>query len=502
LTGSCWRRFLEVAGQRRDAPALVAGALTTSFAELRERALRWASREEMAGVSPGDRVVIWSGNSAAMAAAVLAVWARGAIPVLLGEQTARRHLLHAVELTGAAVLAADPALVERAVAVGRPVVALDNRGPAGKFEASPAAADQPASIVFTSGSTGLPKGVVQTHGTLQAANAAVYRSIGLRSDDRLLCGVPWSFDYGWGQLLFTLLSGVTQVLPAALDPLAVCEAIARHRPTVLAAVPALMAGLTQGVSGVRHTDVSSVRLVTTTGSRVPPEVLRDTVSAFPAAAMSLNYGLTETYRTTSLDPALALAHPSSVGRALPGVSIALVDDAGRRVSPGEVGEVVHRGVGVFQGYWADGEATERLRRPDPLWLGEGSPPPAVFTGDLGYLDGEGLLHLVGRRDRQTKSMGVRVSPEEIEAILVDSGLVREAAVLSRPHETIGDLVVAVVVPRGQSNDPTADLKRYARREMSPFMQPRHYELADALPRTTSGKVDYCDLARRLGAGGA
>ena len=179
------------------------------------------------------------------------------------------------------------------------------------------------------------------------------------------------------------------------------------------------------------------------------------------------------------------------------MEIAVVDEAGAPVAPGDVGEVVHRGAGVFLGYWGDEAATAKVRRPDPLWRHPGiAAPPAVYTGDLGWLDAAGLLHLAGRRDRQIKSMGVRVSPEEIEAILIGSGLVREAAVLSRQHDIIGDLVVAVVAPDPRQADPIDALKRLARQEMSPFMQPRQYELIDALPRTASGKVDYPALRRR------
>jgi len=496
-----WAQFLRVSTARAGVPALIEADRVTDFATLREAAAGFALAGPLAPIQPGERVILWSANSAAMAAAILATWARGGIPVLLAATTALRQVAHAAATTDAALILAEPPRVAAAQkGTGRPTAALEPVAEAGAGEVAHAALlpDDPASILFTSGSTGLPKGVVQSHRNLRRGCDAVAESLGLARDDRVLCGVPWGFDYGWGQLLSTLFLGVTQVLPAAPDALAVCAAIHRHRPTVLAAVPALLAGMFQGVSGIERTDLSSVRMVTNTGSRIPPAVFQDLVGYFPAAELRLNYGLTETYRTSTLDPRLARRHAESVGRAIPGVGIAIVDLDGQSVASGAVGEVVHRGDGVFLGYWGDPAATARVRRPDPLWRHSGiAPPPAVFTGDLGRFDEDGLLHLVGRRDRQLKSMGVRVSPEEIEAMLLESGLVREAAVLSRPHATVGDLVVAVVAPSAPGTDPTAALKTFARGEMSPYLQPREYWIVDALPRTVAGKVDYPALRDRF-----
>jgi acyl-CoA synthetase (AMP-forming)/AMP-acid ligase II len=504
-----WTRFLRTAVRRGGAPALIVGGRAAGFAMLRHLAVAQATAGPLAGVAPGERVLLWSRNSVAMAAAILATWARGAIPVLLAPQTAERHVAHAAATTDVARVLAEPALLDaaRRAATGRTIAVLEEEAvPAdasGQAAAEAAHVGEPASILFTSGSSGLPKGVAQSHAALAEGCRSVAQVLGLRAEDRILCGVPWGFDYGWGQLLSTFFLGTTQILPSASDPLAVCEAITRDRPSVLAAVPSLLAGMLRGVSDIARAELSSLRLLTSTGSRIAPALFAETQARFGHAAISLNYGLTETYRSASLDPALARTHPDSVGRAIPGVALAVVDEAGRPVPPGTVGEVVHRGVGVFLGYWGDPEATARVRRPDPLWRHPGLPaPPAVFTGDLGAIGPDGLLRLAGRRDRQIKSMGVRVSPEEIEGILLGSDLLRDAAVIARPDETIGEVVVAVVVPTHPGEDPLPALKRRAREEMSPFMQPRAWHVVDTLPRTASGKVDYPVLRRRFGAAAA
>ncbi len=487
MSAHCFQMARRIAGARGNAPAIVQGDLTLSFADLMDGGLRWAAR---LAIEPGERVILSAPNGPDFAAAVLGIWARGGIPTLVHADAPASHLAHAVAVTqarlllGAVEIDACETIALRTPEVPASVV----RDSAGQTQ------DDPASILFTSGSTGLPKGVAQSAHTLVDSVGRIGRHMGYRADDRLVCPVPFAFDYGWGQLLSVLLGGTTLVLPAAPGGLALCEAIERHRPTVLAGVPALFADLFAGVAPVHATDLSSIRLVTSTGSRIPDAVFQAMLGAFPDADISLNYGLTETYRSASLPAALARSHSGSVGLGIEGVDLAVLREDGCVAAPGEEGEVVHRGAGVFLGYWGDPVRTAEVRRPDPLWPHRGIEPPyAVFTGDLGWKDSDGLLHLVGRRDRQLKSMGVRVSPDEVEALILSSGLVAEAAVVARPHHTLGQMIVAVVAPE----DPAAlkPLKLHARQTMSPWMQPRDWRLVPRLPRLPGGKVDYAGLAQ-------
>jgi long-chain acyl-CoA synthetase len=492
VSATLWKRFLERAAGRGGDAALRHGDRMLGFDELIAVASGWAGALPL---RPGDRAVIAAPNSIDLACAVPGIWACGAIPVFVNADAPDTHLRHAVQTTDAAVVLMAPG---RAVPdLSAPVLPLAAMAP----DALPAPPGQdgraPGSIVFTSGSTGAPKGVVQAADTLARGVDRVGATLGYRADDTILCPIPFAFDYGWGQLLSLLLGGLPLVLPEPRGAMGLCDALARHRPSVLAGVPAVFADLLSGLAPIRDIDRSSIRLITNTGSRIPDPVRQDLVRLFPQAALSLNYGLTETYRSASLPQHMALTHPASVGHALPGSSLIVLRPDGTEAAPGEEGEVIHRGEGVFLGYWNDPDRTAKVLRPDPLWSDPASPAPlVVFTGDLGHKDAQGLLYLHGRRDRQMKSMGVRVSPDEVEMLLLSSGAAAEVAVVARPHDVLGDLIVAMVsLPEGDPQSALKALKRHARETMSPYMQPRDYRVLARLPRNPNGKVDYPALTR-------
>ncbi|RST31996.1 hypothetical protein HMF7854_14965 [Sphingomonas ginkgonis] len=495
-----WARFERVAAARADHPALIQGDTRTSFAELAAAALRYGRAFRDAGVRPGDRCLFFSTNRPELAAAMLGAWRAGAVVALLNDEAPLAHLEHAIRVVApAALVTADSDAGRVAGLFDGPLVALGGGGlpPADNRPAAIVDPAEPASIFFTSGSTGMPKGVTQSHRTLVEACISVGGHLGLGEADRILCPIPWSFDYGYGQLLSTLLLGVTQLLPTERNALAICAALEAQRPTVFAGLPSIFALLLRGVSTLRTTDTGSVRLVTNTGGPIPDAIFAELQTAFPASAFSLNYGMTETYRSAGLPPALAASHPHSVGLAYPGVDLRILREDGSEAGPDEVGELVHRGTGVFMGYWGDPEATARVLRPDPFAPADGQTPKVVFTGDLAVRDREGLLTIRGRRDRLIKSMGVRVSPDEIEALLHGSGLVAGAVVAGLPHDIYGQMVVAAVVARPGIDGLDRQLKAFARTVMSRHMQPRHYLVVEQFPLTPNGKPDHAAIRRLL-----
>lgn len=504
MTGAVWRIFESVADARADAPALVQGGRRVSFAELRLEALRLATQMASRGVKPGDRCLIWSGNSPEAAAAMLACWLLGAIIALVNDEAPVAHLMHAAETAQPALCLVEPSKADLAAGAlpGQHVLQLEPVAlePTARPSWGVTHDHEPASIFFTSGSSGPPKGVTQSHANLVAGCRMVADHLGLRQTDSILCPIPWAFDYGYGQFLSTVLLGITQVLPTARNPFALCEAIEANRPTVFAGLPSIFALLLRGVSPIRQTDLSSLRLVTNTGGAIAPSIFADVRRIFAHSEISLNYGMTETYRSAGLPTHLAAERPESVGFAYPGVSLLVLREDGREAAPGEVGEIVHRGAGVFLGYWAAPEKTAEVLRTDPLWRHAGlAAPKAVFSGDLGWKDERGFLMVKGRRDRQIKSMGVRVSPDEIEGLIRRTGLVRDVAVVGVPHEVIGEMVVAAVTPASEVPEPVRELKAFARREMSQHMQPREYRLMEAFPLTPNGKTDFAALRRMMSA---
>ena len=205
------------------------------------------------------------------------------------------------------------------------------------------------------------------------------------------------------------------------------------------------------------------------------------------------YGLTEAFRSTYLPPSEADRRPDSIGRAIPGAEIMVLREDGTPCDADEVGELVHRGPTVGLGYWKDPETTARVYRPNPL-----RPPGApdservVFSGDLVRRDAEGFIYHVGRRDKMIKSLGFRVSPDEVASIVFASGQVTEVIVTSEPDAIRGELIIAhVVLAEGATLD---QLKRFCGTEMPRYMQPGRIEVHQTLPRTSSGKHDPKQLA--------
>ncbi len=488
--------------------ALVAGDRRMTYAELDAAASGLAARLHAHGVERGDRVALLLPNGAEAAVAIYGTLRAGAAivplnPTIKADKLA--YVLHGCEATAVVTDDALAPLAQEARSqapsvrhVVRAEEPADARGTPGRAGSRPApAANAPlsvdlAAIVYTSGSTGRPKGVTLTHANMTFAAGSIVDYLGMRAEDRVLCVIPLSFDYGLYQLLMCVRVGATLILERGFAfPGRVLELLRKERVTGLPGVPTIFQLL---VGAGAAPELPHLRFLTNTAAALAPATIDALRAAFPRARLYSMYGLTECKRVSWLPPEQLDARPESVGIPIPGTEAWIEDDAGNRLAPGEVGELVVRGAHVMQGYWNDPDTTAERLRPG-RWPWE----RVLATGDLFRQDDDGYLSFVGRRDDILKSRGEKVAPREVEAVLHQAAGVRAAAVVGAPDRLLGHAIVAYVVPHdGATITPTA-LRRHCAAHLEDYMVPARVELRGALPTTPNGKIDRRALADEAAA---
>lgn len=357
-------------------------------------------------------------------------------------------------------------------------------------------------ILYTSGSTGNPKGVVLSHRNMVAGARSVAQYLENTAQDRILAVLPLSFDAGLSQITTAFCAGASAILMDYLLPRDVLRALAHYQITGLAAVPPLWNQLVQlewppGIA-------TSLRYVTNTGGAMPVATTRALQQRLPDTDIFLMYGLTEAFRSTFLPPDQVYQRPQSIGKAIPNAEILVVNESGKLCGPDEPGELVHRGALVALGYWNDPEKTAERFKPCP---GQDSNLPiaelAVWSGDQVVRDKDGYLYFVSRKDDMIKTSGYRVSPTEIEEIAYSSGLVAGALAMGVPHTELGQTILLIVTPASGQQDHCAvneQLVAYCKRELPSFMQPGDIIVRESLPHNQNGKIDRRALAGEYLAG--
>ena len=356
-----------------------------------------------------------------------------------------------------------------------------------------------AALLYTSGSTGQPKGVAITHRNLLAGAASVVQYLGLEATDRVLAVLPFSFDYGLSQLTTAFYVGAQVILLDYLFPRDVHNAIIQHEITLLAGVPTLWHQL---AAQSWLDELGSLRILTNSGGRLPPSVITRLRAHLPEAQLFLMYGLTEAFRSTYLPPDEIEQRPDSIGKAIPNAHISVLREDGTPCAAHEIGELVHRGPTVARGYWNDPQRSAERFRPTPA-LDEchcGLMPHelCVWSGDRVRMDDEGYLYFVSRDDEMLKTSGYRISPTEIEDALYSSGQVREAVALGLEDEVLGQRIVAVVVAEHENID-TQALLQHCRTLLPAYMLPQSIHVMPTLPLNPNGKVDRQRLRTELSA---
>jgi HIP---CoA ligase len=505
-----------------DAEAIVDSgpARRLSFAGLAELAEAATRSVVAAGIEPGDRAAIWAPNIHEWVAAALGILGAGAVLVPLntrfkGREAAdilgrsRARALFCVNgflgndypaLLGAAGAALpelrDTVILRGEVPAG--AVGWDEwlaRGEAvatgeGRRRWSQVTADDLSDIIFTSGTTGRPKGAMATHGQTLRVFETWADIVGLEVGDRYLVVNPFFHTFGYkAGWVACLLKGATVIPQAVFDVGQAMARIAEERVTVLPGPPTLFQSILDSPDRPAH-DLSSLRLAVTGAAVVPVELIRRMRDELTFGTIITAYGLTEATGTVTMcrpgDDAETIATTS--GRAIPDTETQVVDDDGKEVPTGQPGEVVTRGYHVTRGYLDDPEATAEAIDPDG-WL---------HTGDIGVMDDRGYLRITDRKKDMFIVGGFNAYPAEIEGILLRHPAVSQVAVIGIPDDRMGEVGMAFVVPRPGRTVDEAELQAWARDEMANYKVPRRVAVVDALPLNASGKVVKTDLRDRAG----
>ncbi|MFG2210219.1 FadD3 family acyl-CoA ligase [Streptomyces sp. NPDC048638] len=519
-----------------DREALVDDEVRWTFAELGEETAAAARAAIAHGVRHGDRIAVWAPNSRQWITAVLGAVSVGAVLVPLNTRYKAAEAADIVRRSGARWLFAargflgcdyDTMLLDSGEDLGRlsgTVVLRDDGGPSSERSGAghPASVayrdylasgrevtdaelaarteavdpDDLADILFTSGTTGRPKGVPATHGQTLRVFGAWSRLVTLREGDRYLLVNPFFHTFGYkAGILACLLRGVTMLPEPVYDTDRVLRRMAAESVSVLMGPPTVFHGLIHHPDRDRHL-LTALRLAGTGAASVPAELVREIREELGAPDVFTAYGLTESGGVVTVCPtgadARTLAH--TVGLPLPGTELRIVDPAGDPVRTGEPGEVVVRGYHVMRGYLDDPAATAQAVDADG-WL---------HTGDVGVLDDRGFLAITDRIKDMYVVGGFNTYPAEVEQVLRGHPDIADIAVVGAPDERLGEIGVAFVVPvRGAAPDP-GELTAWTRERLANFKVPRRYHLLPELPRNAGGKILKGELRRtaRKGASGA
>jgi acyl-CoA synthetase (AMP-forming)/AMP-acid ligase II len=503
-----------------DEEAIVEGAARLTWAGLAARMTQAARAYARSGVRPGDRVAIWAPNSLDWVVAALGVYAAGGVLVPVNTRFKGGEAAHVLRTAGArllltvtdflgadyiGMLAAAPDLPEQLEIV----VLSGPPGDATRWQdflhgsgasSTPLEAEQQltgdstSDIIFTSGTTGRPKGAVLTHGASTRSYVTWSDVVGLRHGDRYLVVYPFFHCAGLkSAVLACILTGSTIVPCPVFEVATVMELVQREKVTMLPGPPALYQSLLNAdLSGYDH---SSLRLAVTGAASVPVDLVRRMRDDLGFASVVTGYGLTETTGTVSMcrhdDPIEIIANTS--GRPIPGMEVRVVGRDGNDVAPGDPGEVWTRGYAIMKSYFNAPEATKEALTEDG-WL---------KTGDVGVLDEAGNLKITDRIKDMFIVAGFNAYPAEIENIMSRHPDIAQVCVVGVPDDRMGEVGYAYVIPRAASTPAAAEIIAWCRDQMANFKVPRHVELVQRLPLNPSGKVlkfELRDRARKTVAG--
>jgi len=490
-----------------DKTALIFPDDSISFGALHRQSSQIAARLRKLGIGPGARVAVLHENTLAAVIFFWGILRSGAqvvdVPCLASVGTISGIL---AESGPAALLASERQLQRLSIANAEslPLIVFTGVMPKAQIrgrrhhslaeiirteatDVAPPVVDERdiALVLYTSGTTGQPKGVMLSHRNLISNILAVNSLMGLTSDDSILVVVPLYFIHGRMQLLTHALIGGTMAFSAGSHfPQQIVDDLVRYGVTGFSGVPYHYSILLERTN-LAVTSLPRLRYAVVMGGALPPHMLRKLSDALPGVDIHIGYGQTEASpRITNLNPSEVHSKTGSCGVPVPGVRVEVVADDGSALEPGVIGEIVVSGPNVMCGYVSGDERTSKTID------GFGR----LHTGDLGKVDSQGYLYIVGRKSELIKSAGERVFPREIEAVLDAHPAIAESAVFGLPDEILGERIVACVVFHPGADVKAEDIRTHCLKSLPLVRVPREIHFSQGLPKTASGKIDRSRLA--------
>jgi long-chain acyl-CoA synthetase len=487
-----------------------------SYKYLKECSEKMAQYLLYAGIVKGDRVAIFMNNSWQTIVAIYGATLAGAVFLVINPQTKDEKLQYILNDSGARILLTDISVTKMSgtlnevEALEEVIVALkeNNIHDSTKFRINtydqifssrqslvPYPVIIPndlAALIYTSGSTGFPKGVMMTHQSMVFTSWSLIQYLRLTKEERIMLVLPLAFDYGLYQLFMAVTAGGTLIIEHSfVFPTTVYKQIEKWKPTVFPGVPTIFAMM---IESNKKTGIafSGIQKITNTAAALTPEMIPDLKKVFPDALIFKMYGLTECKRVCYLEPELIDEKTASVGKAIPGTEVFLLDTDGNEVSGNGPGILHVRGPHVMAGYWKNEKLTEDMLRPGRI-PGE----RILCTHDLFRMDEEGFLYFLGRTDDIIKTRGEKVSPLEIENVICKTEGVREAAVIGYPHEIMGEGIAAYVTTYNNTKPDIKTIQNECAKKLEIFMIPQQVIFIDEMPKSPNGKIDKKELKQRL-----
>jgi long-chain acyl-CoA synthetase len=476
------------AASHPDHPALRMDDLVVSYAELREAAGRMSTLLASLGVGPGDRVGLMLPNVPAFPIAFYGALAAGAIVVPMNPLLKSREVAYYLGDSGAKAVvawhAATGEAAKGAADAGAELIAADTpdlrsllAGFQATAEPSGRGGQDDAVILYTSGTTGRPKGAELTHdGLVSNAEISSRTLFDVEPDDVIMGCLPLFHVFGLTcGLNVSVATAATLTLLPRFDPAKALDIIQRDRVTIFEGVPTMYAAMLH-LPDADPAKTATLHLCASGGAALPVEILRGFEKKFGCIILE-GYGLSETSPVASFNHPNRVRKPGSIGTPIEGVEMRLIDDNWNTVPAGEIGEIAIRGQNVMKGYWDKPEATAEAMRDG--WF---------RTGDMARVDEDGYYYIVDRKKDLIIRGGYNVYPREIEEVLHEHPAVAEVAVIGIPHPDLGEEVGAAVALKPGASATTGELRAFAKDRVAAYKYPRHVWLVDALPKGPTGKI--------------